>query len=415
MERRCEWVATAGSPFLQIDHGKPISNSLSLLISPWCYLIRLFLFSNSMNENNGPLVSEYVASVAREIMTDGAVVIDGDIDSGLGFLRDAIRDSRTIRHFLLLNLIHDNAINPTRGQFFQFLTASHPTIIEVLLVNCNLGTPEIRLISESIKTNQTMELINLTNNVINGLGAGILTHGLYRNDSLKKIILNSNPIGDTGAKAFAKYIAGRKVIDLLHLCNCGITQVGGISIGEALKEGRLRRLFIGKNKIKDKGARSISRSLRCNKYLKRLQVNNNQLTNWSCRHLALSLRKNCTLSVLELEGNMDMTDEGYSWFKYTLSNVNFTLHDLVIPYQIVGSTQQEINDICNRNKHALEILNKLNYYTNKNVTRDLLSLLVSDVSCQPYIIFSLLKSRTNDLFTPSINKRRRKRPIRLTY
>ena len=368
-----------------------------------------------MNERNDRLVSDYVASIARQITTNVDVLIDGDIDGGLGFLRDAIRDSKTIRRFWLLNLMHDNAINPTRGQFFHFLTASHPTLIEVRLMNCNLGMPEMGLISESVKMNQTMEIIDLSDNRINGQAAEILTHGLYHNDSLKNIIVNSNPIGDTGAKAFAKFIAGRKVIGSLQLCSCGITQVGGRSIGEALKRGRLRRLAIGRNKIKDKGARSISRSLRCNKYLKELQMNNNQLTNWSCRHLALSLRNNCTLSVLELEGNMDMTDEGYSWFISILSNVNFTLHVLVIPYQIFGSTQQEINDICNRNKHALEMFNKLNYYTNNNVSRDLLSLLVSHVSCQPYILFSLLKSRANDLITPSINKRRRKRPNRLTY
>jgi hypothetical protein len=117
-------------------------------------------------------------------------------------------------------------------------------------------------ISEALKTNSTLQVIDLEENEIGDKGATAFAKALKTNTSLQEINLNDNRIGDEGAIAISEAL---KTNSTLRKINLGHNEIGvesAIAIAEALKtNSTLREIDLAGNKIGDKGAIIIAEAL----------------------------------------------------------------------------------------------------------------------------------------------------------
>jgi len=76
---------------------------------------------------------------------------------------------------------------------------------------------------------------------------------------LKKIVLSGNTIKDEGAISLGESLKTNKSLEELELCNCDISAIGGKAIGEALQLGIavLTKLDVRSNGLGDDGRNAL--------------------------------------------------------------------------------------------------------------------------------------------------------------
>ena len=104
-------------------------------------------------------------------------------------------------------------------------------------------------------------------------GALQLAAGLTHNQSLEVINISDNPIGDTGAAALCDAISNNTILQRLYMERCKITSKGFIEVSSSLtKNTTLKELDMGGNSLGMDGAKAVSKMITDNNMLKWLHL-----------------------------------------------------------------------------------------------------------------------------------------------
>ena len=124
---------------------------------------------------------------------------------------------------------------------------------------------------------------------------------LSANDTLQKLLLNGNPIGDKGAAAIASLLSKNYTIVKIHLEKCYIHSGGAGWIAAALCGNcSLQHLDLSQNLIGVEGAALFAEMLHQNKSLKTLHLSDYSIREEGIQMLIDSLIGNTTLEKLGL-------------------------------------------------------------------------------------------------------------------
>jgi hypothetical protein len=122
-------------------------------------------------------------------------------------------------------------------------------------------------------------------------------------DRMKTLCLSVNQVGDSAARALGQILKSNTSLQSLNLHDNVIGDAGACALGEGLKQNyRLQVLDVGRNTIGDDGAIGLGRALRCQTSLKELNLSCNQVGDQGACALGHGLQSNC-LKILNLSFN----------------------------------------------------------------------------------------------------------------
>ena len=161
------------------------------------------------------------------------------------------------------------------------MQSKNPTDIDLLGQKLNDNDMKI-IVSQAIHEQQC-RILRLGYNQFTSIGASILSDALMNNQTLERLSLWKNSIGDQGVQFLSTVLSSNRSV--------------------------LKRLDLSENEITDHGAEYLSQMLRTNTILTHLSLSNNKITDCGLEHLTNALRiRNKTLQSLSLTQNKLVTD-----------------------------------------------------------------------------------------------------------
>lgn len=197
--------------------------------------------------------------------------------------------SNTIEKFKLNDLIHN---------------LKYSTYTELNLKSKNISDHEIRLLSESLKSNKTLKIINLSNNNLTYSGAEALRDAIKINSTLEVLDLSINHIESIGTQLLCEILVTNTKLKELNLEQCKINYSGAIALNDLLLTNHtLEKLNLKKNAIGKNGAKILSKSLKRNSTLKSINLSSNKIGAIGARSLIEALKYNISLKEFYLDNN----------------------------------------------------------------------------------------------------------------
>lgn len=187
--------------------------------------------------------------------------------------------------------------------------AANQTLRILDLSENNLDYPAIISIAAALKINHSLYKLILAKNNISGTTAKILITNLIHSKQLKALSLAENPIGAKGAHAISDALTVNQNILILDLKRCHISD-GAQFLFHALRINRnIIDLNLEENEITIDAINVLADTLVLGSSLMRLNLNNNKLSKTSIKYFVEILKKNSTLVSLELCDNFfDLND-----------------------------------------------------------------------------------------------------------
>ena len=135
-------------------------------------------------------------------------------------------------------------------------------------------------ISEALKDNNTVTMIDLSSNQIGDEGIVAIAEGLKVNSTVTVISLNGNQIGDEGAVAIADSLKVNSTVTTVNLNRNQIGDEGAVAIADMLKvNSTVTRIDLHYSQIGDAGAVAIADALEQNPYIRIMYVDSGDAQN----------------------------------------------------------------------------------------------------------------------------------------
>ncbi|EAS04473.2 hypothetical protein TTHERM_00616480 (macronuclear) [Tetrahymena thermophila SB210] len=219
-----------------------------------------------------------------------------------------------------LTVITANNNNITDTEFVNMIKQL-PHRIEVLILKqnfiSNLGLIQI---SEVLKSNhQQLIQLDLENNKIKDLGAKALFKALLQNNSLAKLNLSQNQIGDACSQELKDLLENSMTLQELYLKWNNFRQDGGICIAQGIKKNQSlkvldisfnnlgshqsKKLLANEKEIPPTIGKQFAEAFTSNKKLIHLDMSNCNLESQECQLIQEAIKKNTILFGLHFEGN----------------------------------------------------------------------------------------------------------------
>ncbi|KAF9944522.1 hypothetical protein BGZ72_002312, partial [Mortierella alpina] len=113
--------------------------------------------------------------------------------------------------------------------------ATHACKMSYGLIMNAIGEKELRLVSETLKTNSTLTILSLSNNLIGANGSKALAEALRTNSTLITLILWASECEGDGVEALAEALKTNSTLTTLQLSGNRIGTHGDKALDEALK------------------------------------------------------------------------------------------------------------------------------------------------------------------------------------
>jgi Ran GTPase-activating protein (RanGAP) involved in mRNA processing and transport len=212
---------------------------------------------------------------------------------------------------------------------------NNPTLKRVNLEFKHITDSVLKYLSAACAKNTHLMTLALNSNEIGDGGARSMSAVLYSNKfHLVELYLGGNQVGDIGATYLAKSLENNKMLAELNVCGkpepkknlwAGKSKIpiprighkGAIAFGAALchRNSTLTDLHLGDNRIGDKGAQAIAAALEHNSTLIYFQAPNNRISSDGARSLGHMLKVNRCLQHLDLGRNI-IEDEGAEFMSF---------------------------------------------------------------------------------------------------
>ena len=235
------------------------------------------------------------------------------------------------------------------------------TALKKLVLRYNgIGDAGAEALAKGLSCNTFLEELDLTNNGIGGNGGLVaFAQAIRSNTALKKLVLESNDIGDAGAEALAEVLSCNTFLEELDLRGNEIGYGGAEALAQAIKSNTtLKKLFLDFNGIGDAGAVALAEVLSCNIFLGELDLRGNKIGNGGAEALAQAIRSNTALKKLVLNSN-GIRGAGAEALAEVLS-CNTFLEELDLSWNKIGSICAEALAQAIRSNTALKKLDLSN-------------------------------------------------------
>lgn len=152
--------------------------------------------------------------------------------------------------------------SPRNGlkDYFRRLEENDATLTEIDFSKKKIGYEGVMKLANALKSNTTLQKLDLLNNNICPQGAVALVHAMEENNSLPlhTLSLRNNSIGNDGALALAHALVKNTTLQTLELYHNGIGDLGASALAKALESNRtLERLELDWNNIGEEGATAL--------------------------------------------------------------------------------------------------------------------------------------------------------------
>ncbi|KAF9325930.1 hypothetical protein BG006_010611, partial [Podila minutissima] len=248
-----------------------------------------------------------------------------------GRLAEALKTNSTLNTLDLGHgLIRDNG-----AQALAEALKTNSTLTALNLVGNSIGDNGVQALSEAFKINSTLTTLNIRYNSFRDNGAQALAEVLKTNSTLTTLNLWHNSIGDNGVQALAEALKTNSTLTTLSLGGKPIGENGARALSEALKVNSiLTTLNFGGNSIGENGAQALSEALKTNSTLTTLNLWHNSIGDNGAQALSEALKTNSTLSTLDLR-NISIGDNGAQALADALKT-NMTLTTLNLESNKIG-------------------------------------------------------------------------------
>ena len=192
-----------------------------------------------------------------------------------------------------------------------------------------------RALSED--SQQIMDL-TLSSAMLSYAAGGKLAEAIKTNSTLQKLDLSCNKIRTKNVKKLAMSLKFNSALRTLHLRHAKITYEGAEDLASALMtNSTLQRLDLSSNEIEDDGAKSMATAFELNSTLQDLNLASNHILRQGAKALAAALMTTSTLQKLDLCSNK-IQDDGAECFAKALES-NSTLQDLYLANNQIGNVE----------------------------------------------------------------------------
>jgi hypothetical protein len=155
---------------------------------------------------------------------------------------------------------------------------------EVFLIGKRFNEIEIKVVVQQLIIEKQCRDLFLRESGVTSQGASIISEALHLNNTLQRLFMSHNRIGDIGTQALAQALSGNNNVTLKQLC-------------------------LGDNGITDEGIEYLADMLISNKTLTHLWLFSNEISDRGLKRLAeVLMNNNRTLQVLSLEWNKFRSD-----------------------------------------------------------------------------------------------------------
>ncbi len=321
---------------LSLEHKHPLSTML-------CYALCNFYAVTPLNGSDESLAVEkaVVSLVGESVFISIQALKRAEMRTVEYLVLKEIKNSAAVITLLSLALAGNNA--PQRLD----LNRSH-----------NVDAKGIIVLAEVLKTNDTLQHLNLSHMIsktIGDVGATALGAALTVNSTLRHLDLSSSSIGTKGAIALSEALKVNSTLQYLDLCYNPIGAAGTTALGQALLvNSTLQHLRLeGDHTIGAEGAVSLGQALLTNSTLKDLILMFTAIGDKGAASLGQALLVNSTLQDLNLYGN-DIGPEGAASLGQALLT-NSTLQHLELSGNKLDDNEgqkilAQIKECLNRNK-----------------------------------------------------------------
>ncbi|KAF9322929.1 hypothetical protein BG006_001946 [Podila minutissima] len=195
-------------------------------------------------------------------------------DNGAQALAAALRTNSTLT---ILNL-DQNLIGDSGAQALAAALRTNSTLTSLDLRSIEIGFRGVQALSAALRTNSTLASLDLRANRIGDKKAQVLFEALKTNSTLTTVNLDQNSTGDSGAQAVSEALKMNSTLTTLNLDQNSIGGDGVQALAETLKtNSTLTTLELWSNNIGDSGAQVLSEALKSNSTLTTLELWSNKI------------------------------------------------------------------------------------------------------------------------------------------
>ena len=242
----------------------------------------------------------------------------------------------------ILDVSHNKICDDGAGAISECLKDNNNILQQLHMSHNQVSDFGITKISEALQLNTSLQILDISHNIICNDGAiaiikslkyyesnnkvtrkeGVTNQGI--NCTLQKLDISYNNVSSHGIIALSKYLKTNETLQTLtvswkggrcpivlgsintlcSMCNKHLDNSGAILISAFLSRNHtLQKLNISRNNISNDGAGAISEYLKLNKTLKELNVSNNKIKNHGIIKIARAIKVNTTLRLLNISHN----------------------------------------------------------------------------------------------------------------
>ena len=174
----------------------------------------------------------------------------------------------------------------------------------------NIGDEGAKAIAEALKVNAVLTVLELHGNNISDEGAKAIAEALKVNAVLTILDLRGNNIGDGGAKAIAEALKVNAVLASLDVGHNSFDEQAALGIVRAARQhDKITDLGLSSCQIGPIGAKEIADYIQFTAVLTVLYLGENRISDGGAKAIAEALKVNAVLTKLDLEYN-NMGDAG---------------------------------------------------------------------------------------------------------
>ncbi|KAI9312315.1 hypothetical protein DFJ73DRAFT_885788 [Zopfochytrium polystomum] len=244
-----------------------------------------------------------VAGLAEmlSLMTE-VILYDAQLEAkDVKLLCNVLRTNTTIQK---LSLQANHSVGPEGARAVSELLKSNGTLQSVDLEWNGIGDGGVKAIADALKVNSTLLSLSLKTNYFGLEGAKAVADSLIYNSTLESIDLCNNYCRDEGTKVIADALKRNNTLQFIDLESNRIGYEGASAVADALKSNSaLQSVSLARNNIGDKGAAAIADALKSNSSLQSIVLWGANIGNDGADAIADALKINSTLQSVKLSGN----------------------------------------------------------------------------------------------------------------
>lgn len=287
---------------------------------------------------------------------------------------DALRDNRTVEHLCMESCHLGFCRGEEKSGFFHLseILKVNTTLKILELRNNHINTFDVDIFADALKKNSSVTILDLDCISLKDDGLHFISQALKVNRTIQTIKLGYNQISSSGAEMLADALENNQsVVSLKLKCN-NLKDEGTRVLCEALKGNRfIFHLDLGLNYISPKGAKCIAELLKTNQTITSLDLQQNLIRLEGVKDLSESMKGKSSIKILNFRTNGFGVEEMEELMQ--MLKVNQSIRDFRMDFQVaVGGVLEErsgflLSDMLKANK----TLEKINLVSGMRLTENI--------------------------------------------